>query len=110
VISDPAEVVVSIDAEVNRFRIFPTADGSLSKTDVKRIRSAVASIGEGAYYRFDNSDVVVYAQAKIIPIAEWIGMADQERQEVQREAVEAAKKNHQRSGVKPGSRKSQHCG
>ena len=58
VITDPAEVWVSVDEEVKRFRVgvrMGSQGLSLKVTDggTRRIRREVARAGEGAYYIFD---------------------------------------------------------
>jgi hypothetical protein len=58
IITDPAEVLVSVDEEVNRFYVAVRmgSQGLMWKvTDggTRRIRAAVAKAGEGAYYVLD---------------------------------------------------------
>jgi hypothetical protein len=46
---------------------------------------------------------VIFAPAKLIPLAEWMSMTDEQRQQVQAESVEAAKKRRkQEVPNKPG--------
>lgn len=79
-ISDPNEVVVSIDREVKRFHVAIRlgAQGLMYKVTVggtRRIRAAVAKAGEGAYHVFDyeTQEAVIMAPEKQMPIAEYIG-------------------------------------
>ena len=79
VITDLAEVVVSIDKEVKRFRVGVRMGGNglqLKVTDggTRRIRSAVAKAGEGAYYVFDYSQqqAVIMAPERVVPLTEWM--------------------------------------
>lgn len=58
IVTDMAEVVVVKDVEVKRFRVGVRMSGngvSIKCTDgaSRRIRSAVAKAGEGAFHRFD---------------------------------------------------------
>lgn len=78
IITDPAEVSVSFDKEVGRFRVavrrgsqglsFKVTDGG-----TRRIRKAVAKAGEGAYYKFDyeTQQAVIMAPDKTMTLIEW---------------------------------------
>lgn len=78
VITDPADVVVSFDKEVRRFRIAIRRGSqglSLKVSDggTRRIRAAVARAGDGAYYTFDyeTQEAVIMAPEKTVPLLEW---------------------------------------
>jgi hypothetical protein len=103
VISDPDDVVVKVETEVNRLHIHRTPDGSLSPEDNHEVCVAVVESGEGSYARYKKDSAVIFAPAKLIPLAEWMSMTDEQRQQVQAESVEAAKKRHkQEVPNKPG--------
>lgn len=77
VITDPAEVLVSTDIEVKRFRVGVRAGSqgmSLKVTDggSRRIRREVAKAGEGAFHVFDyeSQEAVILKPAKIVPLIE----------------------------------------
>ena len=80
IITDPAEVVISKDAEVKRFRVAVRMGSQglmLKVTDAgtRRIRAAVEKAGKGAYYRFDyeTQEAVIYAPTRAYtPISEYI--------------------------------------
>jgi hypothetical protein len=79
IITDPAEVEVSVDREVKRFHIGVRmgAQGlALKVTDggTRRIRKEVAKAGLNAYYEFDYStqEAVIFASDKVVPLAEYI--------------------------------------
>lgn len=80
IITDPAEVVVSVDKEVRRFHVAVRMGGqgfSLKVSDggSRKIRSAVAKAGEGAYHVFDydTQEAVIMAPAgQMKPIAEFV--------------------------------------
>lgn len=79
IITDPAEVLVSIDREVKRFRVgirlgsqgmtYKVTDGGS-----RRIRKEVAKAGKNAYHLFDyeTQEAVIMASDKTVPIAEYI--------------------------------------
>lgn len=78
IITDPTEVLVSVDKEVKRFHIALRMGGqglSLKVTDggTRRIRAAVAKAGDGAYYQFDfmTQEVVIMAPAQTLSLVEW---------------------------------------
>lgn len=78
IITDPAEVLVSTDVEVRRFRVALrlSSNGLTTKcTDAssKRIRKAVAKAGEGAFYLFDyaTQEVVIFKNVGQTPLTEW---------------------------------------
>jgi hypothetical protein len=78
-IVNPAEVSVSKDIEVKRFRVGIRVGGNgmqLKVTDggSRRIRSAVAKAGDGAYHHFDYSsqECVIYKPEQIISLPEWL--------------------------------------
>ena len=77
-ITDPAEVIVSVDKVVKRFHVGVRmgANGlQLKVTDggSRRIRHEVAKAGEGAYHEFDYSsqDAVILKPERQIPLTEW---------------------------------------
>jgi hypothetical protein len=82
IITDPAEVVVSVPREVERFHVavrmglqgfmLKLTDGSSRK-----VRAAVARASEkhgDAWYEFDyeTQEVVIYVEAGSLPIVEWV--------------------------------------
>lgn len=79
-ITDPEQVIVSIDKEVKRFHVATRMGSqglSVKVTDggSRRIRREVAKAGEGAYYTFDYGDyknAVIMAPEKTMPIREYI--------------------------------------
>jgi hypothetical protein len=83
-ITDPGEVVVSIDREVKRFHIAVRRGSqglTLKVTDsgTCRIRAAVERAGKGAYYMFDyeTQDAVIKAPVSQQPISEYIAQKKQ---------------------------------
>lgn len=80
IITDPAEVVVSVDKEVKRFRVavrFGRQGMSLKVTDAgsERIRREVVRAGAGAYHRFDYSTqeaIIMAPEGEPVPIAEYM--------------------------------------
>jgi ribosomal protein S6 len=80
IITDPTEVLVSVDKEVKRFRVgvrLGSQGMSYKVTDggSRRIRAAVAKAGEGAYHVFDyeTQEAVIMAPVETIPLTEFIG-------------------------------------
>ncbi len=78
IITDVADVMVSIDKEVKRFHVgvrMGSQGFSLKVTDggTRRIRRAVAKAGEGAYYQFDymTQEAVIMAPAETMSLAQW---------------------------------------
>jgi ribosomal protein S6 len=78
IITDPADVLVSVDKEVGRFRVAVrmASQGLMTKVSdggARRIRRAVAKAGEGAYHVFDYStqQAVIMAPEKTMPLTEW---------------------------------------
>jgi len=80
IITDPAEVVVSTDVEVKRFRVAVRRGSSglsLKCTDAsgRRIHAAVERAGEGAYHVFDYTTqeaVILKPAGEPMPIAEYM--------------------------------------
>lgn len=79
IITDPAEVVVSVDEEVKRFHIgvrMGSQGMTMKVTDggTRRIRAEVAKAGKGAYYLFDfdTQEAVIMKPKSMVPIAEYI--------------------------------------
>jgi hypothetical protein len=82
VITDPAEILVSIDTEVKRFEISTesSSDGLYTKlTDAssERIRREVEKGGENSYYELDyeTREAIIYQNEKLIPITEYVQQA-----------------------------------
>ncbi len=82
IIMDLAEVLVSKDVEVKRFRVgirLGSQGLSYKVTDggSRRIRSAVAKAGEGAYHLFDYSsqEAVIMKPDSQIPLLEFLRSA-----------------------------------
>jgi hypothetical protein len=88
IITDPAEVGVSTDEEIKRFRIAirPSSQFGWMRTKVsdggtRRIRHEVAKAGDGAYYQFDyeTQEAVIYRPTGWQSLADWMqdrGMLD----------------------------------
>lgn len=79
IITDPAEVMVSVDREVKRFRVGVRmgSQGMLVKvTDAgsRRIRMEVEKAGVGAYYVFDydTQEAVIMAPVEVMPIEKFM--------------------------------------
>jgi len=82
IITDAADVLVSKDVEVKRFHVGIRLGGqglSYKVTDggSRRIRSAVAKAGEGAYHLFDYSsqEAVIFKPESQIPLFEFLRSA-----------------------------------
>lgn len=78
IITDPAEVEVSFDKEVGRFRVAVRmgSQGTMLKVSdggTRRIRKAVARAGEGAYHVFDydTQEAVIMAPDRTMNMIEW---------------------------------------
>ena len=83
IITDPADVVVSVDKEVKRFHIairMGRQGMSLKLTDgsTRKVEKAVEKAGDGAYYRFDyeTQEAVIFAPESTTPLTDY--MAQQE--------------------------------
>jgi hypothetical protein len=79
IITDPAQVLVSVDREVKRFHVAVRTGSqglSLKVSDggSRRIRKAVAAAGEGAYHVFDygTQEAVIMNSVTTVPILEWL--------------------------------------
>jgi hypothetical protein len=77
IITDPADVVVSYDVEVKRFRVGVRRGDQGTKVKVtdggsRRIRNAVAKAGAGAYHVFDymTQEAVIMAPERLVPLTE----------------------------------------
>lgn len=88
IITDPSEVVVSVDREVKRFHVairMGSQGLSLKCTDgsSNRIHKAVAKAGDGAYYVFDHGtqEAVIMAPFYQMSIAEYMAKNQAERKE-----------------------------
>jgi hypothetical protein len=78
IITSPADVIVSVDKEVKRFRVgvrMGSQGMSLKVTDggTRRIRRAVIKAGDGAYHVFDyeTQEAVIMAPATTTPLLDW---------------------------------------
>jgi ribosomal protein S6 len=79
IVTDPDQVLVSVDREVKRFHVAvrPGSQGlTLKVTDggSRRIRREVEKAGEGAYHVFDYGDhdnAVIMAPEKTMTLREW---------------------------------------
>ena len=78
IITDVADIVVSVDREVKRFHVGQTRGSGLMfvVTDAgsRRIRKEVAKAGDGAYHVFDYDDdknAVIMAPERTISLREW---------------------------------------
>lgn len=77
IITDPADVEVCIDEEVKRFHVDVVNGDSfnfvLTDKSSKRVKDAVAKVGDGAYYRFDydTQEAVIMRLVKKVSLAEW---------------------------------------
>jgi hypothetical protein len=79
VITDPAEILVSIDTEVKkRFEISTQENSSglciLTDASSERIRREVEKAGENSYYGFDyeTREAIIYQNEKLIRITEYV--------------------------------------
>ena len=79
VITDPAEIVVSIDQEVRRFHValYLGSQGlkiKLKPGSTRRVQAAVAKAGTGAYHIFDfeTQEAVIMAPVSTIPLKDWV--------------------------------------
>lgn len=79
VITDPADVVVSVDREVKRFHVAVQRGGGLSfevtPGGSRKIRAAVARAGDGAYHVFDygtQEAVIMAPTGPAIPILQFV--------------------------------------
>lgn len=81
IITDPADVAVSVDKEVTRFHVAVRRSGAMGLTikvtdgGSRRIRAAVAKAGEGAYHSFDyetQEAIILAPTGPAIPIADFI--------------------------------------
>ena len=84
IITDAAEVVVSVDAEANRLSVSRDPDGGLSQASADAIHGAVVKAGEGAYFRLeqDKDEAIIYASVGQTPITDWLRMTDVQRQRI----------------------------
>ena len=75
IITNPADVVVSVDREVTRLRI-TLQHGSgftieCTPASSRKIRKAVDAAGQGAYYLFDDDEAVIMAPERQMPLLAW---------------------------------------
>jgi len=86
IITDPAEVLVSVDVETCRIPVSRDPDRELSKASADAIYGAVVNAGEGAYFRLekDKDEAVIYAPVTQVPITEWLRMTEAQRQQILR--------------------------
>ena len=97
IITDPAEVMVSVDAEANHVPICRDPDGELSKASADAVYSAVVKAGERAYFRLekDAKEAVIYAPVKQLPIPEWLRMTEAQRQQILRAPAKAPEQTNE---------------
>ncbi len=79
-ITDPAEVIVDVPAEVKRFHVAvrPGSQGlspKLTDGSTRRVRKAVEKAGDGAWYGFDyaTQEAVVWRAGEGVPLTEFVG-------------------------------------
>ena len=84
IITDAAEVVVSVDAETNRVPVNRHPDGGLSQASADAVYAAVVKAGEAAYFRLeqDKDEAIIYACVGQTPITDWLRMAEVQRQQI----------------------------
>ncbi len=84
IITDPAEVMVSVDAEANRVPVSRDPDGGLSQASADAVYAAVVKAGEAAYFRLeqDKDEAIIYACVGQTPITNWLRMTDVQRQRI----------------------------
>jgi hypothetical protein len=78
VITDPKEVLVVEDKEVERFHVAVRAGASglvlkLTDASTRKVRKAVEKAGKGAFQEFDydTQEAVIMAPARQLTLAEW---------------------------------------
>jgi hypothetical protein len=78
IITDPHEVAVAVDKEIQRFHVAirPARGGFMLKCTAgasRRINLAVAKAGEGAYHTFDHStqEAVIMAPIYMVLLPDW---------------------------------------
>lgn len=83
IITDPTEVEVYVAAEVKRFHVAVRRSSSgmmlkVSDGGSRRIRSAVAKAGDGAYHVFDyeTQEAVIMKPVSTVPLVEWIAQSE----------------------------------
>ena len=73
--SDPTKIIVFAAVEVKRLRIAIKRGDSfnLTLTDAssRRVRKAVADLGDGAFYRFDGGEAVIFQSRNVGTLADW---------------------------------------
>lgn len=79
IITDPADVIIATDVEVKRFHVAVRsgANGLLVKcTDAssRRVKTAVAKAGKGAYHVFDYStqEAIILKPESLTPLLDWL--------------------------------------
>jgi hypothetical protein len=76
IITDAADVLVSIDREVKRFPIALQQGSGLSiectPGSSRKIRKALDAAGKDAYYVFDVDEAVIMMPEKQVPLTEWM--------------------------------------
>src|ERR1019366_2168301 len=84
IITDPADVMVSVDAEANRVPVSRDPDGGLSQASADAVYAAVVKAGEAAYFRLeqDKDEAIIYACVGQTPITDWLRMTDVQRQRI----------------------------
>lgn len=76
VITDPADIAAQVDKVVGRLPLFVRRQGMqvvLTDACSRKVRAAVEKAGIGAYYQFDEVDVVIMApDGPAVPLLEWV--------------------------------------
>jgi hypothetical protein len=94
IITDPADVLISDEIEVERFRVTLRRDDEgymLSYTDAstRRIRAATEKAGEGAYNKFDyaTQEAVIMKPECQLPLLEYLALINRATGEGQMEDI-----------------------
>lgn len=76
VVTDPTLVTVYEPREVKRLRIAVKRGDSfnlvLTDASSRRVRKAVAELGNGAFYQFDGDEAIIFQTRNIGTLADWI--------------------------------------
>lgn len=90
ILTDPADIGVSIDKEVKRFHVAIRVGSNglqLKCTDASstKIEKAVAAAGKGAFYRFDydSQEAVIYAQVKTCSLEDYMAILSYDQKDTQ---------------------------
>lgn len=108
IITDPPEVMVSVDAEANRVPVSRDLDRGLSQASADAIYGAVVKAGEGAYFRLekDRDEAIIYIPVQQMPITDWLRMTAREREQVLHPPVASREQKDEQSdeGPSPATR------